>query len=122
MQYAVSSMKNINSLGLDSLPNEFYKSFWNLTGPVFYEVLLTVFDNQELSFSQRLSLMTVLFKKWGKNNMEILQTSHRLTDTDYKITPFKFDSGFQKVINGLIGIEQSAYIYGIWFIILSYDD
>ena len=59
MQYAVSSMKNINSLGLDSLPNEFYKSFWNLTGPVFYEVLLTVFDNQELSFSQRLSLMTI---------------------------------------------------------------
>ena len=54
--------------------------------------------------------------------MEILQFSHRLIDTDYKITPFIFDSGFQKVIDGLIGIEQSAYIYGIWFIILSYDD
>ena len=116
MQYAVSIMKNIKSLCLDCLPNEFYKSFWNLTGPVFYEVLLTVFDNQELSFSQRLSLMTVLFKKGDKNNMEILQTSHRLTDTDYKITPFIFESGFQKVIDGLIGIEQSAYIYGrfIW--------
>ena len=53
---------------LTGLPSEFYKCFWNLIEPLFYEVLLTIFDNQELSFSQRLSLITVLFKKGDKNN------------------------------------------------------
>ena len=57
----------------------------------------SVFDNQELSFSQRLFPITVLFKNGDKNNMEILQTSHRLTNTDYKITLFIFDGGFQKL-------------------------
>ena len=65
---AVLNMKNNKSPGLDGLPSEFYKCFWNLIGPLFYEVLLTVFDNKELSFSQRLSLITVLFKKGDKNN------------------------------------------------------
>ena len=53
---------------LTGLPSEFYKCFWNLIEPLFNEVLLTVFDNQELSFSQRLSLITVLFKKGDLNN------------------------------------------------------
>ena len=48
---AVLNMKNNKSPGLDGPPSEFYKCFWNLTGPLFYEVLLTVFDNKELSFS-----------------------------------------------------------------------
>ena len=60
---AVLNMKNNKSPGLDCLPSEFYKCFWNLIGPLFYEVLLTVFDNKELSFSQRLSLITVLHEK-----------------------------------------------------------
>ena len=64
---AVLNMKK-KSPGLDGFPSEFYKCFWNLIGPLFYEVLLTVFDNQELSFSQRLSLITVLFKKGDLNN------------------------------------------------------
>ena len=64
---AVLNMKNNVPRVRWSL-SEFYKCFWNLIEPLFYEVLLTVFDNQELSFSQRLSLITVLFKKGDTNN------------------------------------------------------
>ena len=42
---AVLNMKNNKSPGLDGLLSEFYKCFWNLIGPLFYEVLFTVFDN-----------------------------------------------------------------------------
>ena len=34
---------NNKSPGLDGLLSEFYKCFWNLIGPLFHEVLLTVF-------------------------------------------------------------------------------
>ena len=68
-------MKNNKPPDLDGLPSEFYKCFWTRMGPLFYEVLLTVFDNQELSFSQRLSLIAVLFKKEDKNNKQFIDLS-----------------------------------------------
>ena len=64
-----------------------------------------------MSFSQRLSLITVLFKKGDKNNFKNYRPLS-LTNTDYKIIAFIFSRRLQKVIDNLIGIEQSAYIKG----------
>ena len=47
---------NNKSPGLDGLLGEFYKCFWRN----FYDVLLRVFEKQELPFSQRLALITLL--------------------------------------------------------------
>lgn len=65
---AVFNMKNNKFPGLDGIPCEFYKCFWSHIGPLFYEVLLSVFDNQEMLFSQRPSLITLLFKKGDKTD------------------------------------------------------
>ena len=108
---AVFNMKNNKSPGLDGLPCEFYKCFWNIIGSLFYEVLLSVFDNKELTFSQRISLITVLFKKGDKNDLKNYRPLS-LTNTDYKIIAFIFARRLQKVIDQLISKEQSAYIKG----------
>lgn len=42
---AVFNMKNNKSPGLDGIPCEFYKCFWCHIGSLFYEVLLSIFDN-----------------------------------------------------------------------------
>ena len=68
-------MKNkIHRIKMVSLACEFYKCFWNLKGPLSYEVLLTLFDNQELLFLQRLFLITILFQKRDKKFLEIPTT------------------------------------------------
>ena len=64
-----------------------------------------------MSFSQRLSLITVLFKKGDKNNLQNYRPLS-LTNTDYNIIAFIFARRLQKGIDNLIGIEQSAYIKG----------
>ena len=56
---AVNNLKNNKSPGLDGLPGEFYKCFWKTIKPLFYDVLLCVFEKQELPFSQRLALITL---------------------------------------------------------------
>ena len=67
--------------------------------------------NKELSFSQRLSIITLLFKKGDrcdlKNNRPL-----SLTNTDYKSIAFIFANRLQRVEDRLIGNEQSAYIKG----------
>lgn len=68
---AVNNLKNNKSPGLDGIPAEFYKCFWKTIGPLFYEVLLSIFDKQELPFSQRLALITLLFKKGEKIILKI---------------------------------------------------
>lgn len=67
---AVNNLKNNKSPGLDGIPAEFYKCFWKTIGPLSHEVLLRIFDKQELPFSQRLDLITLLFKKGDKNSLK----------------------------------------------------
>lgn len=93
------------------IPCEFYKCFWGHIGSLFYEVLLSVFENQEMSFSQRLSLITLLFKKGDKTDLKNYRPLS-LTKTDYKIIAFIFARRLQKVIDKLISKEQFAYIKG----------
>lgn len=59
---AIDDMKKKSS-GLDGLPGQFYKSFWKLISTLFYDVLMQIFERRELSFSQRLTLITVHSKK-----------------------------------------------------------
>ena len=81
---AVNYMRNDKSPGSDGIPSEFYKCFWNSIDKLFYDVLLTVYDNKELSFSQRLSIITLLFKKGDRCDLKNYRPLS-LTNTDYKI-------------------------------------
>ena len=110
---AVLNMKNKKSPGLDGLPSEFYKCYWNLKGPLFYEVLLTVLITKNCHFHNA-CLSSLFYLRKGIRVIKKINNfrPHSLTNTDYKIIALIFARRLQKVIDNLIGIEQSAYIKG----------
>ena len=108
---AVKNMKSNKSPGLDGLTSEFYKCFWNDVKYLFYNSLKNVYDNKEMSFSQRLAVMTLIHKKGDKKLLKNYRPLS-LTNTDYKIIAFVFARRLQKIIDNLINKNQSAYIKG----------
>jgi hypothetical protein len=60
-------MKLNKSPGLDGLPSEFYKSFWDKIKHLFYDSLNSILENDEMSYTQRLSIITLIHKKGDKS-------------------------------------------------------
>ena len=108
---AVFNMKPNKSPGLDGLTGEFYKCFWDDISELFYDALIEIFQSGELSFSQRLSVLTLIHKKDDKKLLKNYRP-FSLTNTDYKIIAFIFARRLQNIINKIINPNQSAYIRG----------
>ena len=92
---AVMDMKHIKSPGLDGLPNEFYQTFWNDLDTVFYDCMREVFENEEMSFSQKLGVISLIHKK---NDFFLNYRPIRLTNSDYKIIAFIFVKGYKSLL------------------------
>ena len=63
---AVMKLKQNKSPVLNSLPNEFYKSFWDQLSLLFYGMLKEIMTNGEMTFSQRLAAISLIHKKGEK--------------------------------------------------------
>ena len=59
----VMKLKPNKSPGLDGLPNEFYKCFWDQLSLLFYGILKEIMINGEMTFSQRLAAISLIHKK-----------------------------------------------------------
>ena len=80
-------MKLIKSPGLDGLTVEFYRVFWNKLKYILTDVLNKGNDEQCLTYSQRTSILTLMFKKGDHLNLE----NHRpisLLNVDLKILSY----------------------------------
>ena len=80
----VMDMKHNKSPGLDGLPAEFYQCFWDQLSELFFEMLTEIFRMNEMTFSQRLAILSLIHKKGER----FLLKNYRpisLTNTDYKI-------------------------------------
>ena len=102
-------MKNNKAPGLDGIPIEFYKTFWHLIGNLIVEVFNEAHTEGELSYSQRTSVLAVIFKKGDR----LLLKNYRpisLATADYKLLAFVLASRIQKVINKIISSTQAGYI------------
>ena len=104
-------MKKEKSPGLDGLPSEFYQTFWSEIGFIFYEALKDIYNQREMSSSQKLSAISLVYKKDEKDYLSNYRRIS-LTNTDYKIIAFVFAKRLQKVLNYLINDNQTAYIKG----------
>jgi hypothetical protein len=93
-------IKHNKSPGLDGLPGEFYQTFWNELRPYFYNSLIQTFYHKRMTFSQRLSLITLIHKKGDKSNLAN-DRPISLTNTDYKILAIILANRLQKVIDQL---------------------
>ena len=104
-------MKKEKSPGLDGLPSEFYQCFWKQLGPLFYKALNDIFNTEKLSYTQRLSVISLIYKKGEKENLKNYRPIS-LTNTDYKIIAFVFARRLQNILSKLINGNQTAYIKG----------
>ena len=107
----VNNMKKEKSLLLDGLPSEFYHTFWSEIGFIFYETLKDIYNQREMSSSQKLSVISLVYKKGEKNYLSNYRPIS-LMNTDYKIIAFVFAKRLQKVLNYLINDNQTGYIKG----------
>ena len=87
------------------------KSFGKIWIHFFYDALREIFDNNEMSFSQKLAIMSLIHKKGDKHDLKNYRPIS-LTNSDYKIIAFIFTKRLQTVIGRLISKDQSAYIKG----------
>ena len=106
---ALFIMGNDKSPGIDGLPIEFYKTFWNIIGDTVINSFNESFDNGELSNSQKKAILSLIFKK-GDTKLLKNYRPISLTNTDYRILTFTLSLRLQKVIDSIVGQEQTAYI------------
>ena len=105
----VMNMKHNKSPGIDGLPTEFYQRFWDKLSELFFEMLKEIFQSNEMTFSQRLAVISLIYKKGEKSLLKNYRPIS-LTNADYKIIACMFARRLQKVIDDYISNEQTAYI------------
>ena len=106
---ALKNMKEKKSPGIDGIPAEFYKTFWNLIGEFLISVYNEAYARGELPYSMNRSIISLLFKKGEKNNIKNYRPIS-LTNIDYKILTHIITNRIHIVLSKLINTEQTAYV------------
>ena len=108
---AIMSMPNNKAPGCDGLGVEFYKYFWSDIKELVVESLNNAYTQGELSESQRLGILTLLYKKGDKRKLDNWRPIS-LLNTDYKIIARVLSYRLQKVLHKIISCDQTGYIKG----------
>jgi len=109
---ALFDMETGKSPGLDGLPADFYRAFFSDMGQDLTDILNAVFDNGQLSESQKSGLITLLYK--NKGNREEL-TNWRpisLLNVDYKILAKILTNRAKKILPSIVNSDQTCSVAG----------
>ena len=106
---ALLSMHNNKSPGSDGLSTEFYKTFWVHIKDLMLDSLNEGYRTGKLSDSQKHSVLTLLFKKGDKRNLDNWRPIS-LLNIDYKIATRALAKRLQNVIPELISFDQMGFI------------
>ncbi|MCP3926072.1 MAG: hypothetical protein GY714_26205, partial [Desulfobacterales bacterium] len=106
---ALSKMKNNKTPGLDGIPVEFYKTFWNIIGEHFTRVANTCFELKQLSHSQRFSLISTLYKKGDKCDLGNWRPIS-LLNVDYKIISKTLANRLRNVLSSIVSEDQTCSV------------
>jgi hypothetical protein len=102
-------MKLNKSPGSDGLTVKFYRVFWNKLKYILTDVLNKRNDEQCLTYSQRTSILTLLFKKGDHLNLE----NHRpisLLNVDLKILSYVLAQRLKNLLPNIINEDQTGYV------------
>ena len=111
LKTAVSQMVNSRSPGLDGLPCEFYKMFWGKLGRDLFEVVDKCFEDKSLTLSQKIGLITCLFKKGDRLDLQNWRPIS-LLNVDYKIIAKALANRLAKVLHLIISEDQTCAVPG----------
>ena len=109
LDIALKNMKRNKSPGIDGLPTEFYQFFWHELREPLYNALQECYQKQELCTSMRTAVLSILYKKGDKCNLNNYRPIS-LLNTDYKILTFCLANRLQTVLPKIIKLDQTGYI------------
>ena len=110
---ALKLLNTGSSPGLDGIPSEFYKVFWDVIKKPLFDNFIYSFNTGLLALSQRKGVLTLLYK--GNNSDKELLKNWRpisLVNSDYKILTKLFSIRIKKVIGTLVHDNQTGFIKG----------
>ena len=111
MKKVIEAMKINKSPGIDGIPVEFYKVFWNSIEKLFSNMVQESWENNALTTSMNTGILTLIHKGGDHENLKNYRPIS-LTNCDYKIIAFVFAERLQHVISDIIHTDQSGYIRG----------
>ncbi len=106
---AIKKLWPNKSPGIDGLTAEFYKYFCKTISPILELVFNEIFADQCLSFTQRVAIITLLFKK-GECTKVGNYRPISLTTCDYKILAYILTARLSAHLPDIIHPSQTAYI------------
>ena len=107
---AIKSMQNFKSPGTDGLQIEFYKIFWNDVSDLVLNSFKTSYSKQEMSISQKQSIITLLPKKDKDTKYLKNWRPISLLNTDYKIMTKCIANRLKKVLPHIIHSNQTGFL------------
>ena len=108
---AIKKMPGNKSPGQDGLIIEFYRLFWDLIGDDLLEVYLSGLNKKELSYSQYLSLIVLLYKQGPRENLKNWRPIS-LLNVDYKILSKVLAERLILVLPEIIHTDQKGCMKG----------
>ena len=108
---AVKMTKNNKSPGPDGISFEFYKLYWDLIGDDLVQVLKCGIESEELSHSQYLATIILLYKKGFRPDIRNWRPIS-LLNTDYKILSKVFAERIKAILVEIIHSDQKGCVPG----------
>ena len=108
-ELAIAEMKLNKSPGNDGITVEFYKTFWNHIKELLVNSFNETYEKNELSESQKIGTISLLYKKGDPQNIENWRPIS-LLNNDYKILTRVLANRLQKVLPSIISQDQQGYI------------
>lgn len=106
---AINMMKLNKSPGLDGLTVEFYQTFWDKIKFFLVDVLNKSQDEKLLTYSQRTSVLSLIFKK----DDPLLLENYRpisLLNVDLKLLSYVLSQRLKKILPKIINEDQTGYL------------
>ena len=111
LKKCVNQMSEGKSPGEDGITTSFYKRFWNSIGEEFTELVNFIHESQSLCTSQKMGLITLLYKQGEREDISNWRPI-TLLNTDYKIIAKCLAERLKTVLPKLIDEDQKGFVQG----------
>ena len=108
---SLKKLSNSKAPGVDGLPVEFYKFFWQKIGDAYLDLLDECFLFKELPLSMRTSIITLIYKKEDRKLLKNYRPISLLC-ADYKIIAKVFAERMKLVMHKVVKDDQTGFVPG----------
>jgi hypothetical protein len=105
---ALKLLSNGKAPGIDGLPTEFFKMFWDDLKDVFLNVLNESYHKGMLPDSMRMSIIALIYKKKSRQDIRKYRPISLLC-TDYKIVAKALAKRMRQVLPNIIHKDQTGF-------------